>query len=401
MIPVSEPVSVLWYHYSYPRSSAKICGSLSNNQFRDRLELHVRGAFVNRADLRVAPVFLDRIVFDVSVTAVQLDRLRAHALRHARRVKLCHRRFFDEIYSRIFHARGVVNQQTRCFEVGCHFRQLKLNALKLIDRFAELLPLGSVVERTLECARGDADHLRADADTSFVQTFDRDLVAFAGLAEHVLFRHLAVFQDQLDCRRRANAELVLLLADRKTGKTFFDDESSDTAVACLRIRICKENEDVSFDSVGDPELAAVQDVMIVFFDGARLHRESIRTRTRFAQRVRADTLRSESRQIFRLLIRSAPTNEGVVDERVLHVDENSDRCIDTREFLDGENRSEETCPRAAVFLGSLDAHQSELKTLFEERRVELRNFVHVLDARTQLALGEFAHARAKHRLVFG
>src|SRR6185503_14645801 len=62
----------------------EICGSLSNNQLRNGLQLHVRRAFVNRAYLRVAPVFLNRIVFNVSIAAVQLDRFRTHALGDAR-----------------------------------------------------------------------------------------------------------------------------------------------------------------------------------------------------------------------------------------------------------------------------------------------------------------------------
>ena len=42
-------------------------------QLGDRLELHIRCALVDRADLRIAPEFLDRIILDVAVTAVKLD----------------------------------------------------------------------------------------------------------------------------------------------------------------------------------------------------------------------------------------------------------------------------------------------------------------------------------------
>ena len=41
----------------------------------------------------------------------------------------------------------------------------------------------------------DADHLRADADAALVQRLDRDLVALADRAEHVLVGHLAVIEE--------------------------------------------------------------------------------------------------------------------------------------------------------------------------------------------------------------
>ena len=42
---------------------------------------------------------------------------------------------------------------------------------------------------------GDADHLRADTDAAFVQSFDCDLVAFSGFAEDIFFGHAAIFED--------------------------------------------------------------------------------------------------------------------------------------------------------------------------------------------------------------
>src|SRR4029079_14105456 len=56
------------------------CGSLSDDEFSDRLQLHVRRAFINRTDLRIAPVFLDRIILHVTITTVELNRFRADAL---------------------------------------------------------------------------------------------------------------------------------------------------------------------------------------------------------------------------------------------------------------------------------------------------------------------------------
>ena len=101
-----------------------------------------------------------------------------------------------------------------------------------------------------------------------------------------------------------------------------------------------------------------------------------------------------------LLFVCAPANEGVVDERVLHVNKNAHRSINAREFFDGENGAEEIRAGAAVLFRRFDAHQAELKTLADDGGVEFGGLVHVFDARAQFALGEFADAGAKHRLVF-
>ena len=88
----------------------------------------------------------------------------------------------------------------------------------------------------IERALRQADHLRADADASLVQRFDRDLVALADLAEHVRARHAAVLEQQLAGAARADAELVFLLADAEPGAAALDEERGDAAIAGVGIR---------------------------------------------------------------------------------------------------------------------------------------------------------------------
>ena len=78
--------------------------------------------------------------------------------------------------------------QARRFELRRRLRELELDALELARALAELLALLHVCERGVERALRDADHLRADADASFVQRLDGDLVALADGAEHVFRR---------------------------------------------------------------------------------------------------------------------------------------------------------------------------------------------------------------------
>ena len=118
------------------------------------------------------------------------------ALGHLRGEELGHGGFFHEVHSRIFHAGGVVDHEPGGFDLGGHLRNLELDALEIGERLAELFALLRVFGGELPGAARDADHLRADADAAFVQSFDRDLVAFAGLAEHVFFGHAAIFENQ-------------------------------------------------------------------------------------------------------------------------------------------------------------------------------------------------------------
>src|SRR6266850_2268307 len=58
---------------------------------------------------------------------------------------------------------------------------LKLNALKIGDGLSERLALLRVFHGVLPGAARYAEHLRANADASFIQGFDGNLVAFAHL----------------------------------------------------------------------------------------------------------------------------------------------------------------------------------------------------------------------------
>ena len=145
----------------------------------------------------------------------------------------------------------------------------------------------NIWQRVFPRAPRQAQHLRADANAPFVQRLDGNLVALAHFAQHVFLRHLAVFQDQFACARCPNAQLVFLLAHRETGKVFFDHECRDALVSRRRIDVREEDEHAGFLGVGDPQLAAVQDVVIALQFGPRLQRKRVRAGTGLAERIRA------------------------------------------------------------------------------------------------------------------
>src|SRR4029079_16703450 len=113
--------------------------------------------------------------------------------------------------------------------------ELMLDGLELRNRLAELLPFLRIRDRVEQRPLREAEHLRADANPSFVERFDGRLVPLADVAEHVRLRHAAVLENQLARAAGANPELVLLLADRESRETAFDDERGDAAIARLGV----------------------------------------------------------------------------------------------------------------------------------------------------------------------
>ena len=103
--------------------------------------------------------------------------------------------------------------------------------------------------------------LRGDADAAFVEGFDGDLVAFADLAEDVGGGDAAVVEEELAGGGGADAELVFFLADGETGGVALDEEGRDAFVAGGGVDGGEDDEEAGFGGVGDPELAAVEEVV--------------------------------------------------------------------------------------------------------------------------------------------
>src|SRR3954469_305110 len=261
---------------------------LSEHQLGNGGQLHVRRTLVDFADLGVAPILLDRIVFGEAVSAVDFDGKGGHALGDLGSEELGHRSLFDEVHTGILHAGAVINHEAGGLEFSGHLGDLELYALKFGDGLAELLALDRVFAGEFPCAAGKADHLGADADAALVQGFNGDLVALAWLTENVLFGHAAVFENQFASRRGADAELIFLLADRESGAIVFDEERGDSLVSGAGVERGEQDEEPGFFAVGDPELAAVEYVFGAFEGGPGLHGESVGTGSGFAEGIGAD-----------------------------------------------------------------------------------------------------------------
>ena len=250
-------------------------GPYEQDLFRDRLELQVGRAFIDLPNLGIAIELLDGVVLHESVSAKQVDREGRHAFGDLGREQLAHRGLAQERQARVTKTCGVVDEEPRRLEVGCHARELELHALEISDGAAELPALFGVANGVIQRALRQADHLRADADAPFVERLDGDLVALAELTEYGGARHLTILEDQLAGAARPYPELVLFLADREAGRPTLDDERRDAAIAGLGIHRGEDDEEVGFVAVGDPELAPRDRESVTAFGGPSGQRERV------------------------------------------------------------------------------------------------------------------------------
>ena len=187
----------------------------------------------------------------------------------------------------------------------------------------------------------------------------------------------------------------------KPAKSFSTRNAVIPLYPALGIHGGEQDEQARFLGVGDPQLAPVEDVVAALELGFRGQRESVGAAAGFAQRVRAHRFRRQFRQVALFLLFVAPAQQGVVDQRVLHVHHNAGGGVHARQFLDGENGFEECSGAATELLGNLDTHQAELEELVNQRVVEHAFLVHFAGERRDLFFREPADVVAKELLVFG
>src|SRR5205823_3178760 len=128
----------------------------------------------------------------------------------------------------------------------------------------------------------------------------------------------------------------------------------------------KQNKNAGFLGIGDPELASVQKVVIPVQVSARLQCEGVGAGSRLAQRIGTHGFGCHARQVALLLLRTAPAQQSIVDQRVLHIDDNTGGSIDAGKLFDGEDGLEKLASRTAILFGNLDSHKAELEKLIDQ-----------------------------------
>ena len=113
-----------------------------------------------------------------------------------------------------------------------HVGEHELHGLKLGDRLAELLAFHRILDARVVRALRDPERHRADRDAAAGERLEELLVADALVAQQLVARDEHVLEMEFDGVRRAQAHLLLVLADLESGRALFDDERSDALRPC-------------------------------------------------------------------------------------------------------------------------------------------------------------------------
>src|SRR5438132_14365900 len=92
-------------------------------------------------------------------------------------------------------------------------------------------PLFGIVQSRVERALRDASGLRGDTNSAAVERGERDLVAFAFVADAIRGGHFAIGEDEFTTSGRVDAEFFFFVADFEARSAFFDDERGGAFLA--------------------------------------------------------------------------------------------------------------------------------------------------------------------------
>lgn len=162
-------------------------------EFGNSLKLNVVCTFVDGTDLGVSPVLFKTNLSNESLAARPLDGRSGRLLRDNRCIVLRHGGFLCERPSFLLQtegvslnnsvrkvltcleSRGIVSQESCCFNLSSHFCELETHSLELSNGLSKLLALISILETLIKSSLGKTDHLGCNADTSFVEDLNRNL----------------------------------------------------------------------------------------------------------------------------------------------------------------------------------------------------------------------------------
>ena len=279
---------------------------------------------------------------------------------------------------------------------GVHVGQLALHQLELADALAELFALVQVGHHHVHAGGHDAQRSARQHRALVVEAAHQHLGAAAFTTHHVVGRHFAVLEEQRKRVGAAHAELVEMLAVAEALEALLDDERGHAARAHLRVGLGVDDHRVGVAAVGDPHLAAVEQVMIAAALGLQCHADDVGPGAGLAHRQRADVLAADQlRQVFPLL-RLAAVAVDLIDAQVrVRAVAQADCGAGAADFFHRHHVSQVAQPGAAVRLADGKAHHAELAELAPQVGRELVVAVDVGGAWCDLVLREVAHGIAQ------
>ena len=310
-----------------------LVAELASSEVKDGVELDVARTLVDSADLAVTPELLDTLLASKALTTGPLDGETSGALRNLAREELGHGSLLGEGTALLLEAGSVVHHHAGSLDLSCDLAHLELQALELGNRAAELLALKGVADAALKRTLRETDHLGANTDTALVEDLNGNLVALAFLANEVLDRHLDLVKVDSAGATGADTELALLLGNLDA-HVLGHGKGRDTLVALRGITLGEHNEELSLSRVGDPHLAAVDDVVlaIVRLLDVGLHGEGIRARRGLRKAERAQHAFREAGHVALTEVVVGVLAEHSVYKRVVHVTQHRNRGVDLGEL---------------------------------------------------------------------
>src|SRR4029077_1894507 len=174
----------------------------------------------------------------------------------------------------------------------------------------------------------------------------------------------------------------------------------DTARSRCRIRLCKYDIDAGNVAVRNPDLCAIQNVMVAVAHCPSLNPSRIRARLRLGQAERSDNLAArESRKIFLLLRFGAVLEHRASGYSIRHTYDHSRGSIPPRYFLNHHCVADRIRAGSSPFLWNHHPAAAKFAEL-----AELRNGIFVLafvfaNHRAHFRFHELAHGVANEKLI--
>src|SRR5207245_7839811 len=139
-----------------------------------------------------------------------------------------------------------------------------------------------------------------------------------------------------------------------------DKKCRNPLVASPWINAGKEHKEPRFLAISNPEFTSIEDVIAPLQGGASLQGKSVGAGTSLAQRVGAAGVGCHARKVALFLLVGTPAQQGVIDQRILYIDDYACGSVDPRHFLDCQNCLKEFPATAAVLFRNFNTHQPEL-----------------------------------------
>ena len=190
--------------------------------------------------------------------------------------------------------------------------------------------------------------------------------------QHIGRRDFHVVEHQLARVAAAHAELVKLLRNAEAWHALFDEEGSHTACAQLGLGLGVHHQSVSIRAVGDPHLAAVEQVIATLVFGLQLHADHVRAGTRFTHGQSAHMFTTdELGQVLLLLGFVAVAVDLVHAEITVSTVGQPHRSAGPRDFLHSHHVGQIAHRCAAVLLGYGNAEHTQVTHAAPEIHGEL------------------------------